>query len=173
ALAPLCDRVGLVSMAHRRQDLDRAAGLPDAGVSMYLWESPFLDGIPESTHAPAARRLHHWIVELWQRWRAWPDRPLASVRAVPSFRNMAHARNTALSEHAWPVVSVVQTHEAQILDYMPTPALSVLVMHDVRARVFERRAHVAASAGERRSCLRQAARYRDFERRYCSRYRLV
>jgi glycosyltransferase involved in cell wall biosynthesis len=173
ALAPRCDHVGLVSMAHRRRDLDLAGGLRDAGVSMYLWESPFLDGVPTSTHAPAARRLHQWFARAVQRWKAWPDRPLDVVMADGSFRNMSHPLVQALSARAWPVVSVVQTHEAHIIDYVPEPALSVLVMHDVRARIFERRAQIAATARERRWCLRQAARYHEFERRYCRRYDLV
>ena len=173
AMAPLCDRVGLVSMAHRRQDLERAAGLPDAGVSMFLWESPFLDGVPESAHPPLARRIHQWFVSVLMRWKAWPDRPLESVLADGGFRNLSHGLTQAMSEGAWPIVSVVQTHEAHVLDYLPQPALSVLVMHDVRARVFERRALVASGAGERRRYLRQAARYHDFERRYCAKYDLV
>jgi glycosyltransferase involved in cell wall biosynthesis len=173
ALAPLCDRVGLVSMVHRRRDLTLAGGLRDAGVSMYLWESPFLDGVPSSAHPPAARRVHQWIARAVHRWKAWPDRPLDSVMADGSFRNMSHSLANAMSEGAWPIVSVVQTHEAHIIDYMPEAALSVLVMHDVRARIYERRAQIAASPRERRWCLRQAARYHEFERQYCRRYDLV
>ncbi len=173
ALPPLCEQVGLVSMAHRRQDLDRSVGLRNAGVTMYLWESLFLDGAPASTHAPTIRRLHRWLVDAIQRWKAWPHRPLDSLMADGSFRNMSHALTQAMGERPWPVVSVVQSHEAHIIDYIPEPALSVLVMHDVRARVFERRANIAATARERHWCLRQAARYREFERHYCRRYDLV
>src|ERR1700694_1714580 len=43
-------RVGLVSMAHTREDLDRSRTLVDAGVGLYLWHNPWLD------RAPAASR---------------------------------------------------------------------------------------------------------------------
>jgi hypothetical protein len=60
-----------------------------------------------------------------------------------------------------------------MFDDVPRPALSVLVMHDIRARLYERRAAVARSPIERLRLRRQARLYADFERRYCAAADLV
>src|SRR5262249_22999033 len=62
---------------------------------------------------------------------------------------------------------------ARWLDYVPRPGISVLVMHDVRALVYERHAAAATSVRERIALRREARRYRRFEGRYCRRFDLV
>src|SRR3990170_2660313 len=50
-LARLAGRVGLVSMVHRPEDLAKSQRFREAGVELYLWESPHMDA-----RAPAAGR---------------------------------------------------------------------------------------------------------------------
>jgi glycosyltransferase involved in cell wall biosynthesis len=169
------DHVGLVSMAHRRADLERARGLVEAGVRLYLWESPHLDLPPSTALARRGwlRRLHALVSRALVAWRAWPNRPHDTVLADSSFRNLSRSVIEALSARPWPVVSVVQSHAARFIEYLPRPAVSVLVMHDVRALIFERRARIISSWIERLRCRRDARRYRRFEREYCQRFDLV
>jgi glycosyltransferase involved in cell wall biosynthesis len=90
-----------------------------------------------------------------------------------AFANMAPSLVKALSERRWDVLTVVQSHAAEMIDYVPRHLVSVLVMHDIRARVFERHAQVAQSGAERRRLVREARSYREFERAYCQKFDLV
>src|SRR4029079_2496825 len=64
-MASLADQVGLVSMAHTRDDLNKAQGLVEAGVQLYLWHSPHLDAPPQpSGHSALVRTLHRWLEKL-------------------------------------------------------------------------------------------------------------
>jgi glycosyltransferase involved in cell wall biosynthesis len=169
--------VGVVSMCHRRAAEAGIAGLREAGVRFFLWESPHIDAEPVGTDAGTRRsalrrvhaRLYGWYLALTNRGR----RPLDAVRFGGSLRNMAPGLVDALSLGRWPVVSVIQTHAADVLDYLPRPQVSVLVMHDIRALVFERQAALSRSPLDRWRLLREAARYRRFEREACQRYDLV
>lgn len=167
------DLVGLVSMVHRRADLERAQGLVEAGVRMYLWESPFLDGVPTVRRSKFARQVHAELAGFVARSRAGGTRPLETLRADGSFRNLSASFLVALSERPWAVVAVVQSHAARFLDYFPRPLVSILVMHDVRALLYERRSTIAHSALDRWRYKREAHRYRRFERKYCRQYDLV
>ena len=51
--------------------------------------------------------------------------------------------------------------------------MSVLVLHDVRALVYERQASTASSPWARWALRREGRRYQRFEREYCQRYDLV
>src|SRR5262249_24015170 len=56
---------------------------------------------------------------------------------------------------------------------MPRQPVSILVMHDIRSVVYERRAQMSTSAWERWRLRWQARRYYAFERNYCQRYDIV
>jgi glycosyltransferase involved in cell wall biosynthesis len=173
-MAQRFEPVGLVSMVHRRIDLLRAGGLAQAGVRLFLWQSPFIDATPApQTRATLLRRLHATMARAFTAWQAWPDRPRDTVQADSSFRNLSAPMTEALSERHWPTVSVVQSHAARFIDHIPRPVVSVLVMHDVRALIYERRARIASSVWDRWRHRREARRYARFEREYCPRYDLV
>jgi glycosyltransferase involved in cell wall biosynthesis len=167
--------VGVVSMTHRRGDLARIQALRDAGVQFYLWQSPHIDS--EVTGPPPrpgwVRRLHAWLFRLWTSLRAGGDRPVETVQFGGSLRNMSASLLKALRERRWPIVTVIQTHAAGVIEAMPRPLVSVLVMHDIRALIFERRAAVEPGSAARQRLLAEAHRYRAFERAQCQNYDLV
>jgi glycosyltransferase involved in cell wall biosynthesis len=170
-MASLAEAVGLVSMAHTRPDLERAEKLKEAGVRLFLWESPHLDGPPfVATAVPGWRRA---AVRIFKAVRTWPDRPVDTLDLDPAFRNMSAPLAMALAERPWQVVSVIQSSSAAFLDYFPRPLVSILVLHDIRSVLYERRARVSHSFLEKWRWRRTASRYRAFERKYCRRYDLV
>jgi glycosyltransferase involved in cell wall biosynthesis len=174
-LARLGAEVGLVSMVHTAEQRARRADLERQGVRTYAWEIPELHS--PCSAAPAtprvSSRLHRHFAQVLAWWRAWPGRPADAVLADLCFRNMAPALTQALCEHPWDVLLVVQSSSAAVVDYVPRPAVSALLMHDIRSVVFERRARVARGAWQRLMLQRQARRYRRFEKKYASRYDLV
>ncbi len=170
-MARLAGAVGLVSMAHTRTDLGKNAKLKDAGVRLFLWESPHLDDSPRA--AAPARPWRRAAAALFRSIRAWPDRPLDTLDLDLAFRNMSAPLVNALAERPWQVLSVIQSSSAAFVDYVPRPLVSILVLHDIRSVLYERRALVARNVFEKWRCRRTASRYRAFERRYCGRYDLV
>ena len=165
--------VGVVSMVHFRRDLDGIQRLKDAGVKFFLWESPWLDVPPPAGTRPLLRRAHGALFRAWVARRAGTEQPLETVLFGGSFRNLAAPLLQALRARTWPVVTVIQTHAAAAIDALPRPLVRVLVMHDIRALVFERRASVETSAAARRRWRREAARYRAFEKAQCQKYDLI
>ena len=174
-LAALSEAVGLVSMVHSARDLEQAQPLFDAGVRPYLWRSPAADAPPAAGPArPSPReRLAPVLRDLVDRLQAGTDRPADTFVLQRGFRHLSAGVWQALSERRWPIVAVVESTAAGLLGSLPRPRLSVLVMHDVRALVYERRAAVAGSSDERRRWQREARRYRAFEARWCREYDLV
>lgn len=175
-MAALAERVGLVSLAHTRHDLNRSVDLERAGVNLYLWESPWMDAVTTPAPPPRARSfakiVHGYLRSAVQAWHG-RGRPADTHIMDAVFANMAPGIVQALEERAWHVVAVVQSSAASLIDRMPTHLLSVLVMHDIRARLYERRAQVATSAWERWRLQREARRYARFEREACRRFDLV
>ena len=170
-LARLAQRVGLVSMVHTRE-MDRGAqGLVGAGLALYLWRSPDLQRLPAAAPRPS----------LWGRVGATVRRALGHRPGHPrdtrmqdlQFRNISGPLLEALRDESWQAVIVVQSNCARWVDYLPRPPVSVLVLHDVRALLYERQALAARSRCERWVLRREARRYRRFERDYCRRYDLV
>ncbi len=90
-----------------------------------------------------------------------------------AFANMAPGLARALGERSWHAVAVVQSSAAAMIDRVPRHLVSVLVMHDIRARLYERRAAVTGSLIERWRLQRQARRYARFEGNYCRHFDLV
>jgi glycosyltransferase involved in cell wall biosynthesis len=174
-LAALSEAVGLVSMAHSARDLEQAQPLFDAGVRPYLWRSPAVDAPSAAEPArPSLReRLAPVLRDMVDRLQAGADRPADTFVPQRGFRNLSAGVWQALSERRWPIVAVVESTAAGFLGSLPRPRLAVLVMHDLRALVYERRAAVAGNARERRRWQREARRYRAFEARWCREYDLV
>ncbi|MGE3507843.1 MAG: glycosyltransferase [Vicinamibacterales bacterium] len=172
-MATFSAHVGLVSMVLTRSDLQRTSGLTDAGVRLYLWESPNLDAPPSPGPPTFLARVHGGFRRAGDAARAWPRRPTDTVVYDAYLRRMAGGLRAALAERSWHVLSVVESSAASMLDYLPRPLVSVLVMHDIRSVVYERRASATASPWKRWRLRQQARRYFAFERAYCQRYDLV
>lgn len=172
-MPPYFRSVGLVSMVHRRADLEHAEVLRRSGVGVYLWQSPALDGTPPAARVSWLRRVHGWLSTLLIACRAWPDRPLDAARADSTFRNLAGPLARAFRDRPWPIVTVVQSHAADFIRHIPRPSMSILVMHDVRALVYGRRAAITRSRWRRRHYERQATKYHAFERALCREYDVV
>jgi glycosyltransferase involved in cell wall biosynthesis len=172
-LARLAERVGLVSLVHTAEQDGKTQSLVEAGLELYLWRNPELADDP-CPRAPARRA---WLRRLgaaaYGRLRDWPRRPRDTFIQDLQFRNIARGALDAVSAETWQALVVVQSNCARWVDYLPRLPVSVLVLHDVRALVYERQAEAAASGRLRRWSRREARRYRRFEREYCRRYDLV
>jgi len=164
-LARLAGRVGLVSMVHTSEQLEKTKVLADAGVDLYLWRNPLLN-----QSAPGLARRAATI--LYRVLRSRPGRPWDTLIQDMQFCNLSGPLLEALARESWQALVVVQTHGAHWWDALPPLPLRVLVMHDVRALLYERRAR--AETGLKRLVYRlEAWRYRHFEARYARRYDLV
>ena len=176
-LVPLTRVVALASLAHSRLDLERSSSLTAAGVRLYLWESPWLDAQPATGHEPAhqpsgvLRRMHAGVLTRLGSWRS-RGRPVDTRIMDGAFANLAPGILNALGDDHYHAVVVIQSSAAGMAAHMPKHLVSVLVMHDIRARVYERRAAVATTSRERRRWQREASRYARFERDMCQRYDL-
>ena len=171
-LARLAQRVGVVSMIHTPEENEQAHGLQEAGVDLYLGRDASLAS-GATASLTRRSRLRRGGALLYQVARNWRRHPLETVLQDRRFRNMAAPLVEALGEGGWQVLIVVQSICARWLDYLPHLPVSVLVIHDVRALVYERRAAAAGTLRERLARRRASRRYRRFEREYCHRYDLV
>lgn len=171
-LTRLTDTVGLVSMVHTREQHEKKQQLREAGTRLYLWENPHLaealpvNGVRPSWARRAGKQLYYFTQTRLQR-------PQDTAIQDLQFRNMSDALLQALTDECWQVLIVVQSDSAHWLNYLPRFPVSVLVMHDVRAMLYERWARAIPSIGKRVSLLLQAWLYRHFERTYCRQYDLV
>lgn len=174
-LADFAGAVGLVSMAHDQQTLDKARLFERDRLGVYLWTNPAI-GQPAAppTSVPVwIERLHAALRSTLQRIELGRRLPGAAYDAALAFRNMSGALTRALSERPWDVFVVVQSSAAAAVDYIPEQAAKVLVMHDIRSVVLERQASLATSMAERSRLRSEARRFFEFERRYAQRYDLL
>jgi glycosyltransferase involved in cell wall biosynthesis len=173
-LARLGARVGLVSIARSAEDRAQAAPLAGEGVELYIGAAAggsASSGARRNVPRPI-RAVRRAYARASHRLKA-RRRPVDTVDLDGAFRDMADGIREALARGPWHAVAVVQSTAARFIDRIPPPLVSVLVLHDIRARVYERAATVAATMRERRALLREARKYEAFERSYCSRYDLV
>lgn len=170
-LARRAEKVGLCSLVHQREQQERKAVLAQAGIELYLWENPLLsaDAAPAPPRPALIRQAGRVVYDLL-RTRL---RPHDTLLQDLQFRNLSGPILQALNQARWQALVVVQSNCARWLDYLPGFPASVLVLHDVRALVYERRARSVASPLRRLSCAIEAWRYRYFEGRYCQKYDLV
>jgi glycosyltransferase involved in cell wall biosynthesis len=171
-LTQLARKVGLVSMVHTLEQASKERLLADAGVSLFLWENPNAGQPPQenSRKTPVWRRFAKMMYTLG---RAWPARPYDTLFQDLQFSTMSGPVLKALNENIWDALIVVQSTCAAWMDYLPRFPIRVLVMHDVRARVYARRARIARSLAHKTNYLLQSYLYRRFERRYSSKYDLI
>jgi glycosyltransferase involved in cell wall biosynthesis len=172
-LAHAAERVGLVSLLHTQEQDESKGKLTEARVGLYLWRSPHIRRAPLAGHREGPGWLRRVGEALYNAGRNWRRRPSDTLIQDLQFRNIAGPLLEALSHERWQALVVVQSNCARWLDYVPRFPVSVLVMHDVRALVYERQIAAARSARERWACRREARRYRRFERTYCRRFDLV
>jgi len=171
-LARLAHKVGLVSLVHTREQHEKKSELDDAGVALYLWEHPDFDNsLPNAAAQPS--RLKRVSKAVYTFVRTYLQRPRDTFLQDLQFSNVSGPLLQAFCDGSWQALVVVQSHCAHWLDYLPRMPASVLVLHDVRALVYERRAQAAESLRERLACLLEAQLYRRFEREYCRKYDLV
>jgi len=172
-LAKLGNHVGLASLVHTQEQREKKHSLMDAGVELYVWENPYLDR-PAAPATPQRRfRLRRLARIVYDTLRTLSGRPADTFIQDLQFRNIAPYVIQALSARDWDALIVVQSQCAHWIDSMPGDLPSVLVLHDVRALMYERQAAVAASLPERITALLEAWRYRRWEGKYCRRYDLV
>jgi len=171
-LARLGQKVGLVSQVHTREQSEKKRTLTEAGVSLYLWENPGLNASEPGTplHRPRFREMARSILKVIRYRHIQPQDTLIQDLV---FRNISPSILKALHDNHWQILIVVQSNCSRWLDYLPKFPVSVLVLHDIRALVYERRAQIAASPVQRLTSLVEAWRYRRFERKYCRKYDLV
>ena len=174
-LASLAGHVGLVSMIHDPRARTAEEALGERGVELFLWRAAGTR--PPAGQSPGRQdgriRAHAALAGLVRMLKAFPSRPRDTLTADLEFRNMSGALLQAIERRHWDALVVVQSSSARVVDYLPRMDASVLVMHDIRSRMFARRARIAPRGGERRRLLGEAQRYLDFERKYCRRYDLV
>jgi glycosyltransferase involved in cell wall biosynthesis len=180
-MASCAGHVGLVSMAHSEDDLRKTKGLVEAGVDLFLWKHLSPPAPPPPGKRPLLRRFLRLVARGLRKpvetianvYRAGLGRPTDTLMLDRCFRNMAPHIRAALETRHYDILSVVESSAAAMIDYVPRPLVSILVMHDIRSLVYERNARVCTSRRERRRLLNQAGRYYKFERNYCRRYDLV
>ena len=174
-LAAVASQVGVVSMVHDREQYEKRSSLLDAGVRLWAWENSRAR-LPESAGPSGLRRpsrvrlylkrCHDWVAAL-------SGRPIDTFTTDRGFRNMAGPLWDALKEEKWHALIVVQSQCARFVDYVPPFPVSVLVLHDIRSLVYERRASTAGNPLARWLYALEARRYYRFEKKYCRRYDLV
>ncbi len=167
-LAGLAEAVGLVSQAHEARDEEHARPLRVAGVSLYLWRGPAASApAPDPPWALGAlAALRDALLGLARRE---PADTLSWRRAL---KRLTEPLARARAERDWPLALVVESGSAPARASLPPAALAVLVLHDVRTRLYDSRAR--ASTGWARLWWRvQARSYRRFEARWARRYDLL
>ena len=162
--------VGLVSMVHTPEQVEKKNSLLEQGVQLYLWESPNLS-TPIATVSPSQSALPRRIGKaLYQLLQTRLTRPRDTLIEDYQFRNLSEPVLRALDHTHWQALIIVQSKCAHWLDYIPKFPASVLVMHDIRTRVYARQAQASASMLRRMRLNLEAWRYRQFERDYCRKF---
>ena len=171
-LAEMVRKVGLVSLVHTSEQNQKKKRLSDSGVALYLWENPNLQqGAGREGKKPTPlRRTGKMLYDLG---RSLSFRPHDTLFQDFQLSTLSRPILQALNEEKWDVLIVVQSSCAYWIDYLPPFPVKVLMMHDARALVYERRAKVAKSPLERAYFLLQSRLYRRFERNYTRKYDLV
>jgi len=171
-LAQMASKVGLVSLVHTAEQAQKKKRLADAGVVLYLWENCNLEGgrKPEIRKPGPLRRTAKGLYDLG---RSFCLRPSDTLFQDFQFSNLSKHLLQALTEETWDVLIVIQSSCARWIDYLPWFPVRVLMMHDARALMYERRARVAETTLDRVILLFQSMLYRRFERIYSRKYDLI
>jgi glycosyltransferase involved in cell wall biosynthesis len=171
-LAQMARKVGLVSLVHTPEQSQKKERLVDAGVTLYLWEDPNLErGEASAVREPSL--LRRTARALYDLTRSLSFRPHDTLFQDFQFSTLSRPILQALNEETWDALIVVQSSCARWIDYLPRFPVRVLMMHDARGLMYERRARVAKTPFERAALLFQAMLYRRFERIYSRKYDLI
>src|SRR5262249_54048220 len=124
-LAARAQEVGLVSMVHTAEQDEKKQALVDAGVSLYVWESPHLG---QTTDAIASRQqwLRRISKAVYIALRTGLHSPQDTFIQDLQFANIAEPLLQALDEMSWQVLVVVQSHCARWMDSLPRLPVKVL-----------------------------------------------
>jgi glycosyltransferase involved in cell wall biosynthesis len=171
-LAQMAQKVGLVSLVQTIEQDSKKKGLADAGVNLFLWENPTM-GLSHTGRGKKQNLFRRFAKLFYQHFRAWPPRPQDTLNKDFQFCNMSAPLLKAINSDKWHVLVVVQSSCAHWLNHLPPFTTRVLVMHDVRALMYERRAQSAESFSQRLSYKFQAILYRHYEQAYCRKYDMV
>ncbi len=171
-LARMARKVGLVSLVHTPEQRQKKKLLADSGVTLYLWENPNLEKGAASGPGKQSpvRKMGKALYDLC---RSLPLRPHDTLFQDFQFSTLSGSILQALNEETWDILLVVQSSCARWADYLPPFPVKVLMMHDTRALVYERRARIARNISERAFFLFQARLYRRFEAIYARKYDLI
>jgi len=171
-MAQMARKVGLVSLVHTPEQRQKKRRLADSGVTLYLWENPNLEkgAAPGPGKHRPARQIGKALYDLC---RSLPLRPHDTLFQDFQFSTLSGSILQALNEEMWDILVVVQSSCARWVDYLPPFPVKVLMMHDTRALVYERRARVAKKISERAFFRVQALLYRRFEKTYSKKYDLI
>ena len=165
-------KVGLVSLIHTHEQVAKKSVLSNWGVFLYCWENPS-DYNPKPVDRPVVIKFIRQVGKAFYALARGIQRPEDTLIQDLQFRNISNSIRTALNAEFWQALVVIQSTCANWVDYLPNFPASILVMHDVRARVYERRALNAISLIERLRFGVEAWRYRNFEKYYCNKYDLI
>jgi glycosyltransferase involved in cell wall biosynthesis len=164
-------KVGLVSLVHTYDQQRREQCLAEAGVALYLWENPAMASSPpqDTRRAPFYRSVGK---DWYQAIRIGLGRPQDTLVEDLQFRNFAGPLTQALKDDSWHALIIVQSKSARWIDYVPKSPASVLVLHDIRALIYERQIQ-SAPWHKRVGLWLESQRYRHFENEYCKKFDLV
>jgi len=170
--AQLAKKVGLVSVVQTCEQDEKKRGLSDAGVDLYLWTNPNL----YSSCTPIFEKkyvIRQILKKVYTYLRVWPPRPQDTLIQDFQMCNVSVPLAEALKKNRWNAVVVIQSSSAHWLDCLPSYCTAILVLHDVRALMYKRRAHSSDSLYGRVAYMIQSYLYKKFERNYCRKYDLV
>src|SRR5262245_43541874 len=117
-LAHLGQRVGLVSMVHTLEQREKQQGLAEAGVTLYVWESPRV-GMATAGRGAVADWFRRMSKAIYTGAHTWPRRPQDTLLRDWQFADLSGPLLQALNDTHWQVFIVVQSHCARWLDYLP------------------------------------------------------
>jgi glycosyltransferase involved in cell wall biosynthesis len=171
-MAQMAQKVGLVSLVHTPEQNQKKSRLADSGVTLYLWKNPNMEkrAAPGPTKPSPARQMGKVLYDFC---RSLSLRPHDTLFQDFQFSTLSGSILQALNEETWDILVVVQSSCARWVDYLPAFPMKVLMMHDTRALVYERRARVAKNIWERAFFRLQALLYRHFEKTYARKFDLI
>ena len=170
-LAALARNLGLVSMVHSHEHQRMKGILTERGVKPFFWESPWMNLPPQETQLPSLRT--RILTNLYYFLLASLNRPVDTVARDFQFRNMGWPLINALVERNWDAIVVIQSSCGRWINFLPPAPAKILVLHDVRALVYERKARSAKNISEKISAWYEAIQYRRLEKKFCRDYDLI
>lgn len=166
--------VGLVSQIHTLEQKEKTKNLTDAGIRLYAWENPAMNvaSSPASSSAPLAwRKIVRDIFSFI--WGVTSGKPADTYVQRFNLRNMAGALLKALNDENWDVIIIVQSSRADWKNSLPKFLYSILILHDVRALVYQRQTKNASRLMDKIAFYLETRRYLKFEKAACQKFDLA